>query len=430
MAAPPVEARELYWQAIDVEARLDAEGRLRVRERQTMVFDGDWNGGERSFELRVTQKLELLGLTRLDPSTGAEVGLVKGDLDRVDQFEWHDRRILRWRNRLPSDPPFDQQTFDYVLDYTLTGVVREDGEGYLLDHDFAFADRVGVIERFTLRLELDPVWQSADLPESVERARLSPGLGVRVTGRLVYAGEGRPSEVLAALPLQLRLGLFGVASAAMIGLAIRFRRHEAERGRYEPLEVPETLDRAWLEEHLFHLPAEVIGALWDRKVGSAEVAATLARMVAEGKLASEVEKRGRRQILKLELLARRGSLEGYELSLVEKLFFDGRRETDTEAVKKHYKVDGGSTWRRLLRPTLEARVQVQLLEPARKSALWPWYLVGAVLVLLLLEGLVRGLSVFVIVALLLIAAPLPMSIGSSLVVPYRRWTRKLSAGVP
>ena len=43
--------RSLYWKALDVTARLDADGRLHVTERHEMVFTGDWNGGERTFRI-------------------------------------------------------------------------------------------------------------------------------------------------------------------------------------------------------------------------------------------------------------------------------------------------------------------------------------------------------------------------------------------
>ncbi|HEY6147198.1 MAG TPA: hypothetical protein VIZ69_05850, partial [Thermoanaerobaculia bacterium] len=56
------EPKELHWRALDVRARLDESGRLRVIERQAMVFTGDWNGGERIFRLERGQKLELEGL--------------------------------------------------------------------------------------------------------------------------------------------------------------------------------------------------------------------------------------------------------------------------------------------------------------------------------------------------------------------------------
>jgi hypothetical protein len=31
---------------------LDAEGALHVEETQTIIFNGDWNGGERRFDIR------------------------------------------------------------------------------------------------------------------------------------------------------------------------------------------------------------------------------------------------------------------------------------------------------------------------------------------------------------------------------------------
>src|SRR5262245_66581654 len=63
--------RELHWDALDVDAHLDAAGVLDVTERHTMVFTGDWNGGERVFNIRGRQKLELIDLQRLDPETGS-----------------------------------------------------------------------------------------------------------------------------------------------------------------------------------------------------------------------------------------------------------------------------------------------------------------------------------------------------------------------
>ena len=38
-----------------MDARLDSTGTLLVRERQTILFTGDWNGGERPFYVRQRQ---------------------------------------------------------------------------------------------------------------------------------------------------------------------------------------------------------------------------------------------------------------------------------------------------------------------------------------------------------------------------------------
>ena len=49
--APGARAKELYWKALEVEARLESDGTLAISEVQRLVFTGDWNGGERKFRL-------------------------------------------------------------------------------------------------------------------------------------------------------------------------------------------------------------------------------------------------------------------------------------------------------------------------------------------------------------------------------------------
>ena len=44
------QSRTLRWARLAVTAHLDADGRLHVQERHSIVFDGDWNGGERIFQ--------------------------------------------------------------------------------------------------------------------------------------------------------------------------------------------------------------------------------------------------------------------------------------------------------------------------------------------------------------------------------------------
>ena len=63
-----------------VDAQLDAEGRLHVTETQGMVFTGDWNGGERKFNIRPRQKLSFTGIDR---SNGATWQALKADSDAI-----------------------------------------------------------------------------------------------------------------------------------------------------------------------------------------------------------------------------------------------------------------------------------------------------------------------------------------------------------
>ena len=75
LAALCADAKELYWSGFEVRAKIDSQGVLQVRERQNIVFDGDWNGGYRTFSLRTRQRLDFGRLLRVDPSTGSEIAL-------------------------------------------------------------------------------------------------------------------------------------------------------------------------------------------------------------------------------------------------------------------------------------------------------------------------------------------------------------------
>src|SRR5262245_59993134 len=88
LAALPLHAKELHWRSVDVEARLEKDGTLHVRERQAFVFDGDWNGGERRFRVDEGQSVELTALTRIAPS-GA-IPLRPGELTSVDEYRFQD----------------------------------------------------------------------------------------------------------------------------------------------------------------------------------------------------------------------------------------------------------------------------------------------------------------------------------------------------
>lgn len=336
--------KSLRWAELAVRARLDAEGVLHVEERQVMVFTGDWNGGERRFNLRLGDRLELLRLSRVDPATGQARALAEGDLADVDEFSWVDDSTLRWRSRLPSDPPFAETTIPYVLEYTLSGILEKEGGLYRLDHDFAFPDRVGSIDRFSLDLDLDHVWLPVGgVPAHLERRNLAPGESVIVKADLEYHGlaEAHLANVRAVTPVPLRAAFFAATLLAMAALYAAFRRHEAVR--FSPPALPREWDEAWLRENLFQYLPEEVGALWDRKVAAPEVAAVLARLVGEGKLASEVRPRRSifgRDVLHLTLKTDRNGLQDYERQLVDKLFFGSRTETDTETVRKHYAKTG------------------------------------------------------------------------------------------
>lgn len=340
--AQGTDERTLHWDGIRVEAHLAADGTLRVREHQQPVFVGDWNGGERTFRVRLGQTLRVNAMARLDPVTGDTLPMRRGSLDRVHEWAMLDGNTLRWRVRAPSDPPLQAELRPYIIEYTVANAVMVREDGFLLDYDFLFADRAGPVRRFVLELSLDRAWVPATaLPPRYEATDLWPGRGFAVTVPLRYAAAGWPAAVprpLGTLPRAvLLLVLLGGAGLLFRG----FYRREAGAGRYAPLTPPRDIDHAWLREHVLHLPAEVVGAAWDRSTGAAEVAGMLARLVVEGKLASHVEPGPDRDpVLHLELLVERSAFTAEERALIDALFFDDRQVTDTKAIKEHYKSKG------------------------------------------------------------------------------------------
>lgn len=340
-------AKELHWRALEVDARLEADGTLAVSEVQRMVFTGEWNGGERKFRLGSGQRLTLDRLVRLAPGSASGTELVRGDLDQVDRYDWAGSDTLRWHSRLPSDPQFDATELDYRLDYRITGTMRKIGErAYQLDHQFAFTERDGVIERLIVHLTLAPEWRSATgLPVSWELGPLAPGEGFVLTTDFAYEGSGLPANAAPPrLPRSLRLAVVLAFAAGALAFHRATRRRDRALGRFASGAVAarDRIDAAWLEEKVFALAPEVVGAMWDRNVGSAEVAATLARLAQEGKLKTEVTHSGRifkSENLHLELLADRATLSDYEGNLIDGLF-SGARVTDTESIRKRYRSTG------------------------------------------------------------------------------------------
>src|SRR4029453_722457 len=82
------QGRSLRWTRLAVTAHLDAEGRLHVQERQSIVFAGDWNGGEGIFRSSLENAIDLERLDRIDES-GAAVPLRKNKaLANVDDYAW------------------------------------------------------------------------------------------------------------------------------------------------------------------------------------------------------------------------------------------------------------------------------------------------------------------------------------------------------
>jgi uncharacterized membrane protein YgcG len=345
--------RELHWEALDVRAHLDADGVLDVVERHTLVFTGDWNGGERVFNMRARQRLEFVSLERIDTQTGEPRSLQEtSSPDNVDEFVWADRRTLRWRSRRPSDPAFANTPLTYVLHYRLSGILLNEDGRFRIDHDFAFPNRPGPIASFTLELDLDPAWQPVgEFRNRYSADDLIPGRSFVLNISLRYSGSitpvaldsGRPLEVVVAV-----LTIFGGCALFILAFVSR----ERSLGRFAPVDTM-GINSAWIERNILAYPAEVVGGAWDGSIGTPEVVALIARMTAEKKLESTIEGTG---AMRLRLKVDRSTLSSHERALVDGLFFDQRTETSTKQVQEHYKSTGFDP-ATVIRPFLSEQVK-------------------------------------------------------------------------
>jgi uncharacterized membrane protein YgcG len=368
MPAGLLAEKSLSWKRVDVIARLDSQGVLHVAERQAIVFTGDWNGGERKFRLGPGQKLQLSGVSRLDIGSGQMRPLKEGNLDEVDHYSFVDPLTVRWRSRLPSDPPFERTEIVYELDYTLSGILTRQGNSYLLNHDFAFPDRSSTIEVFSLELALDPVWKpDSPVPPTYELGDLAPGRSVVVRRKLEFTGAGKPAAARSGTTRAEWLLLFLALFVAVLAAGGGLYRRDSALGRFAPLPKPEEIDSAWLEKNVFTLRPEEAGALWDETIGAPEVAAVLARLSAEKKIATQA----RGKTMTLHLLAPLSSLDGYEKDLLEALFFGGRKETDTDAIREHYRSRGFDPASKI-KAGLEQRLEAHPDFGDRSPRPWRW----------------------------------------------------------
>lgn len=380
--AVPAFGRDLYWEELRVAAHLDGDGALHVTETQVMVFDGDWNGGERRFNVRPGEQLTFEGIERID-GRARTIALEEGSLDEVDNFAWSGDQLLRWRSRDEDDPPFRDAQITYVLRYTLSSILQRNDAAYVLHHNFVFPEREGRIERVHVKLTLDPVWEPVE-PMNGEwtAGPLPPGESFVLEIPLRYSGDGTPAVAPAVIasdgagdargsaprgvppgdPLPWMLFSLAVVPPLMLTFSL-LREWRAER--LEKLR-PEDVSLGWLQQHVLRTKPEILGALWDSDVGEAEVAAVLARLVAEEKIESRLEGKDLHMTLKVP----RGEFKEYEWLLVDALFPNGDT-TSTKLIRTHYK-ETGLNPAKVIKENLEEKFVEPLMPKGEPLKPWGW----------------------------------------------------------
>ncbi|RUM40799.1 MAG: hypothetical protein DSY80_09785, partial [Desulfocapsa sp.] len=231
--------------------------------------------------------------------------------------------------------------------------------GYLLNHDFCFSDRLGVVKNFSLDLAFDPAWNTP--PVHIDRNNVAPGKGVIYKRNLTFSGTAAP-EVYAvpqSIPGYSERGAAGKApwwltalcllllTVFIVWRTILFFLWEKGVERFEPLPAADGIDEDWLVREVLCHKAEVVGATWDKTTSTPEVAAVLARMVLEDKLKSSMTPYRLPFFnivipllppeLHLELLVDRESLSGYEYKLIKGLFVDESNSTSTKKIREYYR---------------------------------------------------------------------------------------------
>lgn len=346
--ALPAFARELYWRDLGVVANLRNDGRLHVVERHTMVFTGDWNGGERSFRVEPYQTLNVVAVSRVDG--GQTVALTGGDLGSVDHYQLMPGNVLRWRARNPNDPAFDHTPLTYLIEYSLDDILLPDGANrYVLNHDFAFAKRDGVIEHYTLDLTLADAWESPDgLRIHKEIANLEPGKTFVFRLPLRFHGPNAPKSVGHMTTLGIAMRPWLVIGTLTLAFLL-FLLSDWQRNRSLAIDAS-PIDRAWLERNVLRFPPEVAGLFLYGNVGAPEFAAFLARMEQEGKIRTWVTKK---KNLHAKLLVPLESLQGVEHAVMLTLFL-ASTETDSEKIRRTYEKSGLDLPAKIREATFEA----------------------------------------------------------------------------
>ena len=137
------------------------------------------------------------------------------------------------------------------------------GEGFLLDHDFLFPFREGTIDRFELRLSLDPAWTRRRIDRCTRQTTLRrPGL--RCHGAVAlqrHRCPGNSRHVAAAVLVQATLLLLGLSALALAAIFAREFIWAVVRFA--------NVDEEWLRTSILSQPADSSGVVdrWDRRAG-------------------------------------------------------------------------------------------------------------------------------------------------------------------
>lgn len=336
--------KSLDWNSIQVDAILKNNGNLLVSETQTILFNGDWNGAYRQFELGLGQKIHFQSIEILREDGKWET-LSNNSVDNIDSYLWYPiESMVKWRSRNPFDPVFDQKVITYRLNYEYEYILNSlSNSEFQLDHDFGFADRIGSIKSFSVNLSWednwdlyqgnDQVWskdfnQKSALTIHASRA-LAPGDKMIVKLRFNYkANASLLNQRSVWKEYAIRILHFFLLTILALCLSALIFLYCKRRGFFaEPVEI-----QSWkeFESFLADLSPEEVAILSEKGL----VASWMTRLIQEKKLefsSKEKEEKILRSLVNLELFREE------DQTILKELFVEDKDTISISELKSHYK---------------------------------------------------------------------------------------------
>jgi len=384
----PMSAADVVWTLIEVEARLDNDGRLHVVETHHMQVEKGGFSLFREFGLGADQVIAFKGLTRVD-SDGAQHPLVDADVDEdPGRYRYYDRGhayylvpelkeggelafrfeydlvnavapvwgIAAGPGPLVEEPEFVQpwRRLGHILADWQDG--RTDPmRRFRLDHDVLLPSRevpAYKVRRVDYRLEFDTAWKRVH--PAAEIATVVPDDHYRVRVLFEYlppgAPPGAPSREAAAR-------LAAVAALPVVGVFLWLLLLAAEAFSARGLGP---VGRELVAEQLMPLAPEEITRLAGEPLRRDDPEAVLSRLAAERKIAVDVQPPVHDEIpgeVRMRLLVPPASLPAFERAVLEPLFPEGQEMTSARLheVYKEAGLDPGALVAGLLPPSATSR---------------------------------------------------------------------------
>lgn len=340
-----LQAKSIRFDYVEVDALLNKEGHLEVKENQAMYFNGEWNGGYREFRVEGKQKVIVHGIDRTT-TVGILEPLKRGNINKKFHYQFRNNK-LKWRNRLPYEPPFNNIFRRYIIKYTIKNVIQHNKQDVFLNHQFLFK-RDSPIKTVKVKLTIDPFWESekgvyeftaenvAAKNTFLKKVRLGDVKNKKFK-KFLYISAG-PTNPIGWEAISVFILIF-------IGyIFFRYKmlyRHEEKNGRFAALTPHDQINAEWIEKNvLIHKP-EIAAALWDERTCAHELSALMTSLHVRGYIKISFEEEGfwmfKHPTFVLEKLKPFDDLEEYERKILKGLFIKDLNRITQSELKTYYR---------------------------------------------------------------------------------------------